>query len=71
MSEGKVVAARENNLGRIIFDNPKKHNAMSKAMWDQLAEAMQSFDAEDEIRVVVLEGAGDKSFVSGADISKF
>ena len=71
MSEGKVVVARENNLGRIIFDNPKKHNAMSKAMWDQLAEAMQSFDAEDEIRVVVLEGAGDKSFVSGADISKF
>lgn len=71
MSEGKVVAEKKKNLGRIIFDNAKKHNAMSKAMWDQLAEKMQFFDSDDEIRVVVLEGAGEKSFVSGADISKF
>ena len=71
MSEGRVVVEKENSLGRVIFDNPKKHNAMSKSMWDQLADAMRVFDAEDGIRVVVLEGAGTKSFVSGADISKF
>ena len=71
MSEGKVVAAKENNLVRIIFDNPKKHNAMSKAMWDQLAETMQFFETDDDVRVIVLEGAGEKSFVSGADISEF
>ena len=71
MSEGKVVAEKKGHLGRVIFDNPKKHNAMSKDMWDGLADTMQAFDADDEVRVVVLEGAGEKAFVSGADISKF
>ena len=71
MSEGKVVAKKEGPLGRLIFDNPKKHNAMSQAMWDGLADTMEAFDADDEVRVVVLHGAGDKAFVSGADISKF
>jgi enoyl-CoA hydratase/carnithine racemase len=71
MSEGKVVAEKDGHLGRVIFDNPKKHNAMSQAMWDELAETMQAFDADDDVRVVVLEGAGEKAFVSGADISKF
>ena len=71
MSEGRVVAEKDKSLGRVIFDNIKKHNAMSQAMWDQLADAIQFFEKEDDIRVVVLEGAGEKSFVSGADISKF
>lgn len=71
MSEGKIVAEKKGHLGRVIFDNPKKHNAMSKAMWDGLAETMQAFDADDGVRVIVLEGAGEKAFVSGADISKF
>ncbi len=71
MTEGKIVAEKQGPLGRVIFDNPKKHNAMSKPMWDALAGAMEDFDADDSVRVIVLEGAGDKAFVSGADISKF
>lgn len=71
MSEGKIVAEKQGHLGRVIFDNVKKHNAMSKSMWDALAETMHAFDADDGVRVIVLEGAGEKSFVSGADISKF
>ncbi len=71
MSEGKVVVEKQGHLGRVIFDNVKKHNAMSQAMWDGLAETMADFDADDSIRVIVLEGAGEKAFVSGADISKF
>jgi enoyl-CoA hydratase len=71
MSEGKIVAEKQGHLGRVIFDNVKKHNAMSKAMWDGLADTMESYDADDSVRVIVLEGAGDKAFVSGADISKF
>ncbi len=71
MSEGKIVAEKQGHVGRVIFDNIKKHNAMSKAMWDGLADTMADFDADDRIRVIVLEGAGEKAFVSGADISKF
>lgn len=71
MSEGKIVAEKQGHLGRVIFDNPQRHNAVSKPMWDMLADTMQRFDADDSVRVIVLEGAGDKAFVSGADISKF
>lgn len=71
MSEGRIVTEKQGHLGRVIFDNVEKHNAMSKSMWDALAEAMQTYDADDGIRVIVLEGAGEKAFVSGADISKF
>ena len=71
MSVGKIVAKKHGHIGQVIFDNVKKHNAMSKDMWDALADAMQDFDADDSVRVIVLEGAGDKAFVSGADISRF
>ena len=71
MSVGKIVAEKQGQLGRVIFDNPKKHNAVSKAMWDALADTMEAFGADDAVRVVVLEGAGEKAFVSGADISRF
>ena len=71
MSEGRIIAEKKGHLGRVIFDNPKKHNAMSKPMWDALAETMRKFDADNDVRVIVLEGAGKKAFVSGADISKF
>ena len=71
MSVGKIVAEKEGFVGRVIFDNVAKHNAVSKAMWDQLADAMEAYETDDEVRVVVLEGAGTKAFVSGADISQF
>ena len=71
MAVGKVVAEKEGHLGRIVFDNPQKMNAVSKAMWDALGDAMEAFEKDDDIRVIVLEGAGEKAFVSGADISKF
>ncbi|MFT4561732.1 MAG: enoyl-CoA hydratase [Gammaproteobacteria bacterium] len=71
MSEGNIIAEKHGHLGRLIFNNPDRHNAMSRAMWGQLADTMEMFDGDDDIRVVVLEGAGDRAFVSGADISKF
>lgn len=71
MAEGRVIGEKDGRVGRIIFDNVAKHNAVSKAMWDQLADTIEAFEADDDVRVIVLEGAGEKAFVSGADISKF
>ena len=71
MPEDKIIAQREGHLGRVIFNNPERHNAMSQAMWDSLADIMRRFDDDDAVRVVLLEGAGERAFVSGADISKF
>ena len=71
MPEGRIVAEKDGYVGRVIFDNVAKHNAVSRTMWDQLADAMAGCDADDDVRVVVLEGAGERAFVSGADISQF
>ena len=67
----KMVARKDKHVGWITFNNPARHNAVSLAMWQGLADIANDFAADPNIRVVVLQGAGDKAFVSGADISEF
>jgi enoyl-CoA hydratase len=68
---GKMLAGRDGGIGLITFNQPEKRNAMSMEMWLGLGEILEEFEADDTISVVVLSGAGDKAFVSGADISQF
>ncbi|HZP86185.1 MAG TPA: enoyl-CoA hydratase [Burkholderiales bacterium] len=68
---GKLIVQREGAIGRVIFSNPDKRNAMSLDMWRALPGALKQLDDDEAVRVVVLEGAGDKAFVAGADISQF
>ncbi|MEM6662217.1 MAG: enoyl-CoA hydratase [Pseudomonadota bacterium] len=67
----KMLMRRDGAIGHMIFNQPEKRNAVSLAMWERAQEIMDEFEADPEIRVVVLSGAGGKSFVSGADISEF
>mgnify|MGYP000938459264 CR=1 FL=1 len=67
----KMLSRKEGHVGTIIFNNPERHNAVSLEMWETTARMLEAFAADDEVRVVVLTGAGNKAFVSGADISKF
>ena len=71
MTEEKMLSRTQDSVGYIIFNNPEKHNAVSIEMWDALEKFLNQFREDNNIRVIVLEGAGGKSFVSGADISKF
>ncbi|MEZ5589593.1 MAG: enoyl-CoA hydratase [Gammaproteobacteria bacterium] len=71
MNTDKMIARKEGNIGRLIFNNPERHNAVSLAMWQAAQEILADFLEDDAIRVIVLSGAGGKAFVSGADISKF
>lgn len=71
MESDKMIARKDGAIGHMIFNNPEKHNAVSLEMWDAADAILDDFQAEGDIRVVVLSGAGGKSFVSGADISKF
>jgi enoyl-CoA hydratase len=68
---GKMLAASADGVGVVTFNQPEKRNAMSVEMWAGLAEILDGFSADPDIRVVVLTGGGDKAFVSGADISQF
>ena len=67
----KMLSRKDGRVGYVIFNNPERHNAVSLEMWARTAEMLESFAKDDEVRVVVITGAGGKSFVSGADISKF
>ena len=61
----------DDGVATVTFDNPAKHNALSAEMRHALPGTLQWLQANDEVRVVVLTGAGDKAFISGADISEF
>ena len=67
----KIIARIEGASGHIVFNNPERYNAVSLEMWDAVETALSAFADDDQVRVVVLSGAGGKAFVSGADISKF
>ena len=67
----KIIAKVDGAVGHVIFNNPERYNAVSLEMWDAVELSLTAFSENDDIRVVVLSGAGGKAFVSGADISKF
>ena len=70
-ADGKILQSITDGVGVITFNNPEKRNAMSLDMWQGLGHALIELRDDPEVRVVVLVGAGDKAFVSGADISQF
>lgn len=67
----KMLARKEGGVGYIIFNNPERHNAVSLEMWEATTRILDDYRNDDDVRVVVLTGAGTKAFISGADISKF
>ena len=71
MTSDKMIAHKADGLGWMIFNNPERHNAVSLEMWQAAGDIIEDFVRDDAVRVVVVRGAGDKSFISGADISKF
>lgn len=67
----KILARVEDGIGWITFNQPERRNAMSLAMWQGLGDAAEQLQADAQVRVVVMHGAGGKSFAAGADISEF
>lgn len=67
----KMLAEKDGQIGYMIFNNPDRLNAVGYEMWQGMATILDAFAADPDVRVVVLKGAGDRAFVSGADISQF
>jgi enoyl-CoA hydratase len=70
-ADGKILKDITDGVGVVTFNNPDKRNAMSLDMWEGLGHALTELRDDETVRVVILVGAGDKAFVSGADISQF
>src|ERR1051325_4351457 len=70
-ADGKILKSITDGVGVVTFNNPETRNALSLDMWEGLGQALTELRDDEAVRVVVLVGAGDKAFVSGADISQF
>jgi enoyl-CoA hydratase/carnithine racemase len=71
MASDNILCEKDGAVGRLIFNNPARHNAVSLEMWEAAEQVLHDLSGDDEVRVIVVTGAGEKAFVSGADISKF
>jgi enoyl-CoA hydratase/carnithine racemase len=71
VSEGQVVGRNRDGIAELLFDNEARRNAISIAMSLQAAEILDGFAKDPEVRLLIVAGAGEKSFISGADISEF
>jgi enoyl-CoA hydratase len=67
----KMIARKEGGIGWMIFNQPERLNAVSLEMWTAVPKIVAAFEADPDVRVIVLAGAGERAFVSGADISEF
>lgn len=70
-AEEVLIVRREPPLAWCIVNRPAAHNAMNADVWRGLAERVEELGQDDEIRVIILRGAGEKAFISGADITEF
>jgi enoyl-CoA hydratase/carnithine racemase len=68
---GRIVTRVEDGIGWLTFDNPARRNALSVAMLESVPGVLGAFADDPEVRVIVVTGAGEKAFISGADISEF
>jgi enoyl-CoA hydratase len=66
-STERMIAKKDGPIGWMQFNNPARHNAVSVDMWESVPEIITEFENDNQIRVVVLSGAGDKAFISGAE----
>ena len=71
LKTSKIIAEVRDGVGWLTFNSPERRNAVSLEMWQGMADATAAFEADPAVRVVVMHGAGGKSFAAGADISEF
>ncbi len=66
-----ILVARDGTIATVVLNRPEKLNALTIDMWVRLGEAVSGLAADDDIRCIVLRGAGGKAFAPGNDISEF
>ncbi|MBI4409329.1 MAG: enoyl-CoA hydratase/isomerase family protein [Gemmatimonadetes bacterium] len=71
MSFETLLVAVRDRVATITVNRPDKRNALSAAVRRELLQALEALRQDDEVRVVVFTGAGDKAFIAGADIAEF
>ncbi|SCA55109.1 putative Enoyl-CoA hydratase/isomerase [Candidatus Terasakiella magnetica] len=70
MSE-PILLQRDGTIATVTINNPEKRNALTKPAWQKLGDVMEELSADNDLRCIILRGAGDEAFAAGADIGEF
>jgi enoyl-CoA hydratase len=70
MAYENIIYQTDENIATITFNRPKALNALNAALLEEFSMALDAIAVDENIGVLVLTGAGDKSFVAGADINE-
>lgn len=71
MAYQNILVETEGNVQTITINRPKQLNALNKETIAELSQALGQAESNNDVRVVILTGSGDKAFVAGADIKEF
>ena len=66
-----ILVAKEGRVAIITITRPDKLNALSQQVRDEMLQVLTEIEKDDSVGVVVITGAGEKSFIAGADIGEF
>ncbi|MGH7317892.1 MAG: enoyl-CoA hydratase-related protein, partial [Candidatus Rokuibacteriota bacterium] len=66
-----ILVEQDGPIATVVFNRPKMRNAISLAMWSEIAMVTEHLSKDDSVRAIVYRGAGTAAFASGADISEF
>lgn len=71
MSYETIIVERDGPIAIVTINRPEKLNALNSTVREELSQAFTALGLEDEVRVAILCGSGDKAFVAGADVTEF
>ena len=66
-----ILVERDGPIATLVLNRPEKLNALTRPMWQGLGDAVRVLSADDNVRCVVIRGAGERAFSPGNDISEF
>ena len=66
-----IDVSRDGVIATVAINNPAKLNALTVAMWQELARVFRALSDDNDLRCIVLRGAGDEALAAGADIAEF
>jgi len=70
MAFENLLYEKRNGIGYVTVNRPQKLNALNRKTMEEVEECFQEIVSDDEVRAVILTGAGEKAFVGGADINE-
>ena len=71
MADQAVLVDIDGHVATVTINRPDKLNAINKDVREQFVAALADLETNDEVRVAIVTGAGEKAFIAGADIAEF